>query len=443
MCCLKIRIFSSIASGIRSCKNACRKLFGKKSAKVSPLSVSSSAAGYVELEDESVQALSLPASDDQAGAIFHRTIPVKLDSPEPSVQTAKMEVFSFSAPNDEDDSNFLLDAVPKAEQSEVPVIGYNLGSSNPWIVDVSWETCNQTSFSYYLVQEKARNHANNSQYTILGPYNPDSAPIEFEEMDLPLIHPLTTTVSLMRDAGYQVLVGKWLVERYPIAILFDVAKAQAVLNQCLPMIGRNFPITIDVGDKIAIDGIVFGYMAAMFLDILNMVLKKQAAANGTLPVNIVAHFHEWTSGSGIMMMKLGSLAKGVTTAYTPHETPDESFLRTECYFDWLELRNLINKFAQDAADLFIDFIIETEDIIDSMYEAAIMNCTSSQTTLYFDITSVTDSTHSLQLKNLKLTKTTSTAMSSLQRSSKNPFYLISSRRLSYPRNLHYLPLLQL
>lgn len=90
-----------------------------------------------------------------------------------------------------------------------------------------------------------------------------------------------------------------------------MTEVQVVLDQCFAMIGSNFLKTIDVEDYLATDRIVFGFMAA---NILNVVLKKQATENGILLVNIVAHFHEWASASGIMMMKVSSQTKSVATS---------------------------------------------------------------------------------------------------------------------------------
>lgn len=341
---------------------------------------------HEECEDEVIEVLPLPTPDNQVVAVFGRNVetdysevPVNEILPTPDNQA--IAIFNYNVAVKTDHSG-----------ASVPVvIDSPAHRPNPWIVDISWETCNPTAENiYYTVQAKASYHANSDRYVIVGPYNPASAHNEFEELELPPNHPLAITQAVMHISGYRMLVGKWLIPGYPLAILLDIVEAQGILASCLDMIESNFPTEMNVDDSLATGSIVFGFMVGALLNILNSVLKKQADTDDTVLVPVLAHFHEWTSGTGIMMMKLSQMAKGVATVYTEHESPFNSLQRTECLMDWLAHRDLLNNFAMDAVDQFIEHLPQFGDDIDSMYEVAITACQDQQLTLHFDITSSID-----------------------------------------------------
>lgn len=422
---LKSRIVVPVVTKIRAGIAACKKIFRKKTSKAHEDSgtkskVSSSSSVVLPAEREQFQ-LPTPTPTRLDTNCTYDTIQPELEeviTQQPSVHEELVTVVTEILPSPSPDNQIVAishrnvkpddSEVPVQSPVDVPAINNeNLPTPddptvaidhivlnrldhppNPWIVDVSWETCNPTSGAiYHQVMAKATYHAASSQYVIVGPYNPASAPYEFELLELPLDHPLAITRSIMHSAGFQVLVGRWLIPGSPLAILLDVVEGQRLLDLCLNVLDDSFPTKINVDDNMAIGAIVFGFMTGTLLNILNMVLGQQAAASNTVPVPVIAHFHEWTAGTGILFMKLLKIAKGVATVYTEHESPFDSFYRTICVIDWIKHRDHINSFAQGAVDRYIEHLPDYGDDICSMYETAIRSCQEKQLTVYFDIAS--------------------------------------------------------
>jgi glycogen(starch) synthase len=121
-------------------------------------------------------------------------------------------------------------------------------------------------------------------YVALGPYFPQRSAAEFEpivELDETEIG---QTVRKMRQLGYGVEYGYWLVTGRPRVVLFDINSISTdQLNQIKTQLWINHQLsTLNVEDLVN-QTIVFGEMVRQFITLLAEGHAKR--------VDFVAHFH--------------------------------------------------------------------------------------------------------------------------------------------------------
>ena len=92
----------------------------------------------------------------------------------------------------------------------------------------------------------------------------------------------------MRDLGFKLIYGRWLVEGYPKVILFDIVHAMPQLDGWKKEIWEKSKIGIPWSDRDANEAVVFGFLTAAYLQEFKKALPENSY--------VVAHFHEWTSG---------------------------------------------------------------------------------------------------------------------------------------------------
>lgn len=118
-----------------------------------------------------------------------------------------------------------------------------------------------------------------SRYACIGPYNPDTAPTEFEPIPA---GPLTAPVIDIMKEKYGIIVhfGKWLVEGYPKTFLIDMNCSMDHLDMWRHELMPGFEAPQDTESN---ESIVFGYQTALFL---------KEFANVNKAIKVIAHFHE-------------------------------------------------------------------------------------------------------------------------------------------------------
>lgn len=62
------------------------------------------------------------------------------------------------------------------------------------------------------------------QYCMLGPYNEEQVRLEVEVLE-PDTASMKYTLDQMKDWGFHVVYGRWLIEGYPKVVLFDIGSA--------------------------------------------------------------------------------------------------------------------------------------------------------------------------------------------------------------------------
>lgn len=178
------------------------------------------------------------------------------------------------------------------------------------LVEIAWEVLNQVGGIYTVIRSKAPTIINKwkGNYCVVGPYMPQNVAAEFEPTES-VNDPFFKAVSRMREKGYGVHYGVWLVSGRPKAVLFDLATVMPRLGEIKYFLWENHGIGTGNDDMLLNDVVAFGEMVRIFLRELSDVRGKK---------KIIAHFHEWMSASGLPGLKKDHVP--VTTVFTTHAT---------------------------------------------------------------------------------------------------------------------------
>lgn len=188
---------------------------------------------------------------------------------------------------------------------------YNFNETPDYLFEVSWEVCNKIggihtviSTKAALIKEELKKH-----YVVIGPdvwRNTEQNP-EFSE-DKILFRSWRMAAA---EEGLNVRVGKWNIPGEPIAILVDFTPFIAKKDELLTRLWKSFGVDSISGNWDYIESALFGYSAGRVID--SFVKYNLNPHN-----KVVAHFHEWMTGAGLLYIKERKLPIG--TVFTTHAT---------------------------------------------------------------------------------------------------------------------------
>ena len=177
------------------------------------------------------------------------------------------------------------------------------------LLEVSWEVCNKVGGIYTVVKSKSAKmiEVYGDNYITIGPYFASKAIGQFEEQ-LP-DETCKVPFEELKKEGIICHFGKWLVEGQPKAILIDFGNYMRRSNEIKREIWDFYRIDSLRASPDYDEPLVWSYAAGILIEKLSssFVSKK-----------IVAHFHEWLSGAGILYLKKKK-AK-IATVFTTHAT---------------------------------------------------------------------------------------------------------------------------
>ncbi|XP_065220843.1 glycogen [starch] synthase [Planococcus citri] len=187
---------------------------------------------------------------------------------------------------------------------------------NRWTFEVAWEVANKVGGIYTVLRSKAlvSTEELGNQYVLLGPYKEHCARTEVEETEFPFDSPLYKAVSIMRDQGYKIHTGTWLVDGNPLVILFDIGSAAWKMDEYKQDLWNGTNIGIPHLDVEANDAVILGYQVAHFIQHFYKEAKEYADSEP----RIVTHFHEWQAGIGLIALRTWKVP--VATVFTTHAT---------------------------------------------------------------------------------------------------------------------------
>ncbi|MCQ2135483.1 MAG: alpha-glucan family phosphorylase [Bacteroidales bacterium] len=183
--------------------------------------------------------------------------------------------------------------------------------SPDYLFEVSWEVCNKVGGIYtviatkslYLKSELGRHHI------LVGPdvwMNTESNPDFLEDSTLFKGWRLKA-----QEEGIRVRVGRWNVPGKPYAILVDYKSFLPRQNEILTEYWKRFGVDSLTGNWDYRESAIFGYAAGR-------VIESFCLYNLDPSDKVVAQFHEWQTGSGLLYLKGSSLP--VATVFTTHAT---------------------------------------------------------------------------------------------------------------------------
>ncbi len=181
--------------------------------------------------------------------------------------------------------------------------------SEPMLLEVSWEVCNQLGGIYTVLRSKVPSMVARwgNRYTLVGPYNHASAQVEFEES--PLVGPVGAAVKAMREMGFYAHYGRWLVTGRPHVVLLDLGDASRYLWEIKARLWRDHGIPAP-DDMLLNDVVAFGEAVRL---LLSLVTQKEQGRR-----TVIAHCHEWMAGAAIPMLRQEGWTGAVV--FTTHAT---------------------------------------------------------------------------------------------------------------------------
>ena len=182
--------------------------------------------------------------------------------------------------------------------------------SRAMLFEVAWEVCQQVGGIYTVLRSKAPTMVDQwgGRYCCIGPYNPDTSPLEFEA-GRPT-GPVGETVQQLREAGLGAHYGRWLVTGTPRTVLLDTRSIGARLAEIKYDLWEHHGISLP-GEDALLDGVAaFGYLVQRFFEVLLSRPRMRRP--------VLAHFHEWLASAAILPLRRNHARMGMV--FTTHAT---------------------------------------------------------------------------------------------------------------------------
>ena len=180
-----------------------------------------------------------------------------------------------------------------------------------YLFEVSWEVCNKVGGIYtviatkslYLKSEFRRRHI------MVGPdvwMDTESNPDFIEDPTLYRAWRIQAAAE-----GLRVRIGRWNVPGKPTAILVDFKQFLTRQNEILTDFWKKFGVDSLTGNWDYRESALFGYAAGR-------VIESFYRFNLDPSDKIVAQFHEWMTGTGLLYLKSANVP--IATVFTTHAT---------------------------------------------------------------------------------------------------------------------------
>ena len=183
---------------------------------------------------------------------------------------------------------------------------------NPeYLFETSWEVCNMVGGIYTVLSTKS-----NTMRQMLGDHYITVGPDVVKEAHETLyfvedndLFPEWRERALAQ--GLKFRIGRWKIESNPIAILVDYTTLYQTKNEILGHLWEQYELDSIRGQWDYVEPVLFGYAAGQVIEsFCNFYLQQT--------INIVAHFHEWMTGSGVLYLK--EHCPQIATVFTTHAT---------------------------------------------------------------------------------------------------------------------------
>lgn len=225
------------------------------------------------------------------------------------------------------------------------------------LLEISWEVCNKVGGINTVLATKAvqMERYYKDGYYLIGPYFPSTDKSQFEEKKPP--DELKEVFRDLAKEGIYCHFGRWLIEGEPKVILVDFKDLWRSVNQYKWELWNSYQVdSLNSGYEFD-EPVVWGYGVAKLLEKFRTAYSQE---------KIVAHFHEWLSGSGLLFLKNFNVS--IPAVFTTHATSlgrsmasqnadFYSFLEKidagkEAYNFHIQAKHLVEKAAASACDVF-------------------------------------------------------------------------------------------
>jgi glycogen(starch) synthase len=218
-----------------------------------------------------------------------------------------------------------------AEPTASPAGGERAVSAMPPLLfEIAWEVCWQLGGIYTVLRTKIEQMLRRwgDRYILIGPYNPQTAAMEFEETAPDGI--VRTALAALSELGLSWHYGRWLVPGRPRVILLDYRSRFPSLDRDKYLLWKDHGISTKSDDGEVNEVVAFGFSVTEFFRGLT------AAASGR---PVVAHFHEWMAG--VAVPRIAHEHIPVQTVFTTHATLLGRYLASDSpeFYDHLPFIN--------------------------------------------------------------------------------------------------------
>lgn len=183
--------------------------------------------------------------------------------------------------------------------------------SPDYLFEVSWEVCNKVGGIYTVISTKASliQQQLGDSYILIGPdlIRQDGKTPGFTE-DNSLFYRWKQQAA---TEGLNFKTGRWDIAGTPITILIDFSTFYSNKNEIFGALWNRYRLDSISGQWDYIDPALFGYAAGVVID-----SYYRFHLNAT--DHIVAHFHEWMTGAGILYIE--QYVPQIATVFTTHAT---------------------------------------------------------------------------------------------------------------------------
>lgn len=180
-----------------------------------------------------------------------------------------------------------------------------------YIFEVSWEICNKVGGIHTVISTKAITLEKEfgDKYLLLGPdvWRESTVHPEFEE-DFNL---LAGWKAHALSEGLRVRVGRWKIAGRPLVLLIDFTAFFDQKDEIFAKLWEQYHLDSMSGQWDYIEPSLFGYGSAR---VIESYVKYHLTPND----KVVAQFHEWMTGAGLLYLK--QALPQVGTIFTTHAT---------------------------------------------------------------------------------------------------------------------------
>jgi len=178
------------------------------------------------------------------------------------------------------------------------------------VFETSWEVCNKVGGIHTVISTKALNLINElgDNYILIGPdvwreevTNPEFIPDEnlFAEWKI-----------LASNEGLRVKTGRWNIAGKPIVFLVDFTQYFGQQNEIFAKFWETYKLDSITGQWDYVEPALFGYAVGKVIESFTSFYHDRQ--------NIVAQFHEWMTGTGILYIE--KFVPWIATSFTTHAT---------------------------------------------------------------------------------------------------------------------------
>ncbi|MEN9919912.1 MAG: alpha-glucan family phosphorylase [Bacteroidota bacterium] len=180
-----------------------------------------------------------------------------------------------------------------------------------YLFEVSWEVCNKVGGIHTVIASKVPTLKKilKKTHMVIGPdvVKEDEQNPEFTED--PLL--MKAWRAKAANDGLRIRVGRWNIPEEPIAILIDFTSFYSKKDAILKELWDDYKLDSLSGQWDYIEPAIFGYVAGK---VIESYIKYHCSPSD----KIVAQFHEWMTGTGLLYLK--SSVPQVASAFTTHAT---------------------------------------------------------------------------------------------------------------------------